>query len=108
MVALICYFFPSVVGLWLFESLTKISLNLKQCIFRFCGNALSINFFCFATKKLVFKTALEPMYSHTDITPSVAFNYIIMAVFFAVLLTVFEVLISKKVKISVEDVEDER
>ena len=109
MIAFICFFFPAVVALWLFESLTKANLNMKQCIFRFCGNVLSINFLCFAAKKFVFKTGFEVMYSNVcDITPSAAFNYIVISVFFAVILTVFEVLISKKVKVAVEDVENEK
>ncbi len=108
MIAFICYFFPSVIALWLFESLTKSSLSLKHCIFRFCRNALVINGLCFAAKKFIFKNATSPIYYDNDMTPSVAFNYIIMAVVAAVVITVLEVLISKNVKIAVEGASDEK
>ena len=108
MFAFICYFFPSVISLRIFESLTKTCLTLKQCIFRFCTNAFFVNFTCVAIKKFVLHTANEPLTSTSlDMLPSVAFNYMIMAFGISVILVVAEVLLSKNIKITVEEPNDE-
>ena len=104
MIAFICLFFPAVFSVWMFERLTKQNLGFKRIAFRFCINTLIINFFCFLSKKLFFGTAEAPLYTfETDMRPTVAINYIIVAVVTAVILTLFEVLLSKKVKIYVEE-----
>lgn len=109
MIAFICLFFPAIVSVYIFESLTKINLNLKQLLFRFCTNTLLINALCFIAKKILFKTAADPLYYFsTDMTPSTALNYILLAVIFAVAITIAEVLLSKKIKITIEnEIEDD-
>ena len=104
MIAFICLFFPAVFSIYVFEGLAKSDLNLKQLIFRFCTNCLLINLICFAVKKFIFQTADQPFfYISTDMTPSTALNYIIIAMVTAIIISVAEVLLSKKVKFSVEE-----
>lgn len=104
MIALICFFFPAVISLWLFEALVKRRLDRRRWIYRFCTNTLLINFICFGIKKFFLQTANAPLYSMgTDMYPSAAFNYILMAVLAAVVLVVFEVLLSKKIKIEMKE-----
>jgi len=104
MIAFICFFFPSVISLWMFEALVKRRLDRKLWIYRFCTNTLLINFICFGIKKFFLQTANAPLYSMgTDMYPSAAFNYILMAVLTAVVLVVFEVLLSKKIKIELKE-----
>ena len=104
MIAFICLFFPAVLSVCMYERLTKRELGFKRIVYRFCINALIINFICFLSKKLFFGTAEAPLYTfETDMRPTVAINYIITAVAVAVALTLFEVLLSKKVRIYVEE-----
>lgn len=104
MIAFICFFFPAVISLWLFESLVRCRLDRKQWFYRFCANTLLINFICFGIKRFFLQTADAPLYSlGTDMYPSAAFNYILMAVLSAVILVIFEVLLSKKIKIELKD-----
>ncbi len=107
MITFICLFFPAVVSLWLYEALAKTSLGLKKCIFRFCLNSLIINFVCFVAKKFVFDTASYSLYIEGDMLPSTALNYLIIALPIAVILVLAEVLLSKKIKITVEENRDE-
>lgn len=103
MIAFICYFFPAVFYLWLYEALTKNSLNTKQCIFRFCSNAMFINLGCFGIKKYILHTAGLSILYEGDMLPQVAFNYIVMSLGVAVVLLLAEILLSKNVKITVEE-----
>lgn len=104
MIAFICFFFPAVISLWLFEALLKRPLCRKQWLYRFCTNTLLINFICFGIKKFFLQTADSPLYSlNTDMYPSAAFNYMLMAVPAAIILVVFELLLSKKVKIELKE-----
>lgn len=108
MLSFICYFFPAVISLRLFEALSKSSLSLKKCIYRFCCNTLLINFLCLAVKKTVFHTANNPMLlDSSDMLPIVALNYMIIAVPFAAVIALAEVLLSKRIKITVEEKADE-
>lgn len=66
-------------------------------------NMLFINFGCIAIKKFLLRTAGSPLYSGNDMLPSVAFNYMILAIFVAVVLAVFEVLFSKNISFEVTE-----
>lgn len=104
MIAFICYFFPAVLSLWLFETLTKNNLSWKECLFRFCSNALFINFICFGIKKFILHTAGEPICSNSaDMLPIVAFNYLVIAIPVTVVLVFAEILLPKKISITVEE-----
>ena len=103
MVAFICYFFPAVFSLWLYEALTKNSLSAKKCVFRFCSNTMFINLGCFGIKKYILHTADLPILLDGDMLPIVAFNYLVMALGIAVILLLAEILLVKNVKITVEE-----
>ncbi|MBO4216636.1 MAG: hypothetical protein J5940_01680 [Clostridia bacterium] len=103
MIAFICLFFPAVVSVWIFEALTKRNPGLKKTIFLFCTNALIINFLCFLMKKFIFGTADVPLYAaQYDMYPTVAVNYIICAAGIAVIISVIEALLAKKVRVSID------
>ena len=103
MIAFICYFFPAVFSLWIYEVLTKNSLTIKQCVFRYCLNVMFINLGCFGIKKYILHTANLPILQDGDMLPQVAFNYIVMAIGVAVALMFIEILLSKNVKIMIEE-----
>ncbi len=103
MLAFICYFFPAIVSVWIFESLTKKPLGIKRCVFHFCANTLFINFLCIGIKRFILNSAGTLIYEGADMLPTVAFNYIVMAMLSGAILVVFEVLLFKKVKITVEE-----
>ena len=103
MIAFICYYFPAVFSIWLYEALTKNALSIKNYIFRFCSNAMFINLGCFGIKKYILHTADYPMLFEGDMLPGVAFNYLIMALGIAVILLLAEILLVKNVKIKVEE-----
>ena len=103
MIAYICYFFPAVFSLWIYERFTNNSLTIKQCIFRYCSNVTFINLGCFGIKKYILHTANLPILQDGDMLPQVAFNYIVMAIGVAVMIVVIEILLSKNVKIIVEE-----
>ncbi len=107
MLAFICYFFPAIMSVWLFEVITKNDLNLKQFVLRFCTNSLIINFFCVGAKSLILGTGNVPIFDGKDMIPKVAFNYLIMAIAVSIVLIVIESLMFKKVKIAVEEENDE-
>ena len=104
MIAFICLFIPAVLAVWLFESLSKTSLSRKQWLYRYCANNLFINLLCFAVKKILLDTAGSTFFSlYADTTPAAALNYILMAVPVAVVLVFVQVLLSKYVKVDVEE-----
>lgn len=103
MIGFIILFLPAVFALGLYETLTKKSLNVKNAIIRYCNYALFINFGCFAIKKYFLRTDTEFMFQGGDMLPLVAFNYVVMAVGVAVVLVAAEILLSKNIKINVEE-----
>ena len=105
MFAFICCFFPAVVGVWIFEVLSKKRLTVRQCIYRYCGYTLAANFVYTAVKMFVLKTATSPILVDAEMIPRVAFHYLIVVIP-AVLLFVFgELLFGKKIQIVVEDID---
>lgn len=107
MIAFVCYFFPAVLGIWLFEVISKKELTKKQYVFRFCGYTLALNFVCFAVKKFILKTAENSLVYGNDMKPSTAFNYLVIVIPVVLILVIGELLLSKKVKIAVEETVDE-
>jgi len=101
MLEFICYFFPAVLTLWLFESFTRQKLSLKRCIYRYCGNAVIINLFCFTLNTFLIKANL-PLNFET------AFYYLVMAIPFGVILTVIESVLSDTTKVTIEENVDEK
>lgn len=104
MIALICLFFPAVLGVGLFERWQKTDLTRKQWLYRFCTNALFINCICFCVKRFLLNTAADPLYTlYVDITPIAALNYMIITIPTAVVFAFLQVVFSKTAKVTVED-----
>ena len=104
MIAFICLFFPAVLSVWLYEKLKKTELTRKQWLYRFALNTVFINFACFLAKSVLLNTAGLPLYTfETDMVPSAALNYMIMALPAMVVITFAEILLGKTAKITVED-----
>ena len=108
MITFISLFFPAVFTLWLYELLTKTSLRLKNAIMRYCSYVLFINFGCFGIKKFFLHTANSPLLFNGDMLPTVAFNYIVIALGVAMVLLVIEILFSKNIKINIEEEDFEK
>ncbi len=100
MIGLICYFFPAVLTLWLFESFTRQKLSIRRCIYRYCGNAVLINLFCFTLNTFLIKAG-------TTFTYESAFYYLVMAIPFGVIITVIESILTDTTKITIEENIDE-
>lgn len=106
MLAFISLFFPAVLSVWFYELLTKTEFQIKQFILRYCANVLFINIICTGIKRFVFNTGYHSLYDGKDMVPSVAFNYMVMAVIVAVVLVIVEIFLNKNIKVSVEERED--
>ena len=107
MIAVICLFFPSVLGLWAYEKLSKRALTGMERLFRFCATVLAVNLVCFAVKRFFLSTAYDSLLSGGDMLPGVALNYLVLAIPATVVIVVVELLFSRKVKIVLEENSDE-
>ena len=108
MIGIICYFFPAVVAIRLYEILTKDNLNLKQFVYRFCTNAIIINLVCIMAKKFASNTVNTPfMQPGGDFLPDTAFKYLLIAMATAVVVALVEALISRKLRIIIEEARNE-
>ncbi len=104
MVTVICLFFPAVISLFIYDSLLKKSLSKRKLLFFFCINTVVINGICFAVKSFILSTGREALYNlYTDMTPDVAVRYLIMAIPVCIVLGIGEVFLSKNVKVTVSD-----
>lgn len=107
MLTFICLFFPAVLSLRIYEALSRRKLDLKQCVYRYCTDALLLNLACLGAKTIVLGTGGAPLSEGSwDMLPSAAFFYMIMAICGAVLLAVFQVLLDKQVAVTVEEDRD--
>ena len=87
MIAFIVLFLPAVLSVWLWEKTKKTTLAKRNWFYLFTFNTVLINFICFATKKWLLKTGDAVIFSFAaDMTPSVACNYLIMAIPLAVII----------------------
>ena len=108
MIGFICYFFPAIVAIRIYEIITKDNMSIKQLIYRFCTNAIIINFVCIVAKKFASHTVNTPfMQPGGDFLPETAFLYLLIAVATAVIVAIAEALISKKLGIIIEEAKDE-
>ncbi len=107
MTAFICLFLPAVLSVWVYEALCKKSLSKKHWLYLYTTDVLLINLVCFLVKKLILHTDGAPMYTYyIDMTPSIAANYLIMAIPFALILAVAERFCAKFIHITVEEPDD--
>ena len=103
MITFIVLFLPAVLSVWLWEVFSKNHLCKRNWVYLLSLNILLINFGCFAVKKWILYTASNVMASlMADMTPSVAVNYLIMAIPAAVALALVEKLVYSKIRIRVE------
>ena len=103
MITFIVLFLPAVLSVWLWEVFSKNHLCKRNWVYLLSLNVLLINFGCFAVKKWILYTASNVMASlMADMTPSVAVNYLIMAIPAAVALALVEKIVYSKIRIRVE------
>ena len=103
MITFIVLFLPAILSVWLWEVFSKNRLCKRNWIYLLSLNILLINFGCFAVKKWILYTASNVMASlMADMTPSVAVNYLIMAIPAAVALALVEKIVYSKIRIRVE------
>lgn len=103
MITFIVLFLPAVLSVWLWEVFSKNHLCKRNWVYLLSLNILLINFGCFAVKKWILYTASNVMASlMADMTPSVAVNYLIMAIPAAVALALVEKIVYNKIRIRVE------
>lgn len=103
MITFIVLFLPAVLSVWLWEVFAKTQLTKRKWVYLLSLNILLINFGCFAVKKWILYTGNNVMATlMADMTPSVAVNYLIMAIPAAVALALVEKLVSGKIQLRVE------
>lgn len=103
MITFIVLILPAVLSVWLWETFAKTQLSKRKWVYLLSLNILLINFGCFAVKKWILYTANNVMASlMADMTPSVAVNYLIMAIPAAVALALAEKLAYSKLRLRVE------
>lgn len=85
MIAFIVLFLPAILSVWIWEAVNKTALPRRNWVYVFALHNVLINFVCFAVKKWVLHTGDAVINSiAADMTPSVACNYLIMALPLAV------------------------
>lgn len=103
MLAFISLFLPAVFAVGVYEWTLKTKLSLRNTIYLYAVQNMAINAFCFAVKKFWFGTGDGPMVLGSDMTPSTALNYLILAVPMAMIVAFVCALVSKTVKVTKED-----
>ena len=93
MYALICLFLPAVISVWITEKLRKTSFTGKKWFYRLALNTTLINFGCCAAKKWFLGTG-DTIISglSTDMSPSIACNYLIISAAVAAVVVLLQVL----------------
>lgn len=104
MVTFIVLFFPAILSLWIWETLHKSSLNLKNFLYLYSLNALLINFGCFAVKRWIRHSGNYPL---ENLTSAEAINYLIPAISLAVVLALAEHFLCKYVRLRIESNSEE-
>lgn len=103
MLKFICLFFPAAFSLLIIETLRKKPFDFKKNLLLYLSNIIFINMACLFVKKFILNTADAPLANiGADMIPTVALNYLIMALPFAVIIAVVEALLKRCVKIEVE------
>ncbi len=103
MICFICLFIPAVLGVWLFEKLSRAALGKKQWFYRYCFFLIFINLGCFLIKALLLQSAAQPLYTvSADMTPETAWKYLVMALPLAVVFAYLQTL-SPHIRLTVEE-----
>lgn len=107
MITFICLFFPAVLSVFAYEGLNRRELKKKQWFYLYVTDVLFVNLGCFFIKTLVLGTGGNPIFDlYTDMVPSGAMNYMIMAIPLAAMLAVVESLLQKSLKFTIEENDD--
>ena len=68
-------------AVWLYETLSHQRLDRRTWLYRYAAYVLAINFCIFVFKKVISHTAGLPLYELlTDMGPSTAINYLVLAI----------------------------
>ncbi len=103
MLYMICLLFPAVISLMLYEKLNATQLRPRQALCLYAVFDLLVNGLVLAVKTYILKTGQTVMLSDGDIAPSVAVNYLIMAIPTAVAVGVICALLRKNTSIEKEE-----
>lgn len=103
MITFICLFFPPVLSVYLYEKIQNTRLDRHGFFGLYCFDVVTVNLICFAIKRFLLGTASESM---ADMSPAAALNYLVMALFGAVVMAFVCVFAGKNVKLS-KEVEDD-
>lgn len=107
MITFICLFFPAIFSVALFELFTRKQLSKRHILYLFVFDTMIINFVCFFVKTFVLGTGNGPLYDNSDMFPSTALKYLIMAVPVAIIISGMISCLSTTVNITVEEQNDE-
>ena len=100
MLGFIVFFLPAVVSVWCLEKWRKEQLGKRKWLYRYSLYAVIINLICCAVKKWILHTADAVIFSFTaDMTPSVACNYLIMALPVAIGIVLAEIAGSRLIRL---------
>ena len=107
MVSFIALFAPAVIAVWIVEAICRKAFTRRQWLYHYCLGVILINGLCFAVKKWILHTA-DPVITGLakDMSPSIACNYLIMAMGFAVVIALLLAFIRKHVGLILENNED--
>lgn len=112
MITFIVLFLPAVLAVWIWETVSKTQLSKKKWLYLLSLNIMLVNLACFAIKKWILHTAANVLSGlAADMTPSVALNYLIMAIPVAIGLALVENFVFRHIRLRVEEdreVEDEK
>lgn len=108
MIQFICLFFPAVVATSLFEKLNNQKATIKSSFYSYCLFNLLINGACFLIKTFILNTGFSPLTDNlADMTPNIAFNYLLIALPLSVVFAFICSLLSKNVSITKKENKDE-
>ena len=107
MLAFIALFFPSVVSTALYERINNCAMSRRSVLYYYAISNLFINLICLMVKKCLLHTASTSLYAGTDMTPSAALNYMIIAIPMAIIFAFVAATTKKNFKLQKNDENEE-
>ena len=102
MIEFICLFFPALISLVIFQKLIKKELTFIKSISVYALFNLSVNGMVFLIKTYVLGTGNASLIYGNDMTPSIALNYLIIAIPLCLFFAVIFALIYKNIDLKIE------
>lgn len=102
MIEFICLFFPALISLVIFQKLIKKELTFIKSISVYALFNLSINGLVFLIKTYVLGTGNASLINGNDMTPSIALNYLIMAIPISLAVAIIVALVYKNIDLKIE------